>query len=208
MLVVYRQGWAGQKRVVSIPPQMLWLGVGSETVRSGGGFFGGGFGVQGAAEGMLGASVLNALTTRHREYTLLTVGATEANGTERTMVVGYRNLDESTLRDRLAQAIPNWVEPFVQKVLKSITSEEASGLELDATHGEVATMVARGMLTEDQAARLERALPPRTQADKPLPPPPAAGPSTASELQRLAELHQQGALTDAEFRAAKARILE
>lgn len=208
MLRVYRQGWAGEKPLAWIPPQMLWLGVGSQTVRSGGGFFGGGFGMQGAAEGMLEASVLNALTTRHREYTLLTVGATEANGTERTMVFGYRNIDESTLRDQLGQAIPNWVEPFVKNVLKLIASGESSESELDATHGEVATMVARGILTKDQAARLEHALPLRIQAEEPPPPRPEAATSTVSELQRLADLHQHGALTDAEFQTAKARILE
>jgi hypothetical protein len=40
------------------------------------------------------------------------------------------------------------------------------------------------------------------------PPPREAGPaSAADQLSQLAELHQQGALTDDEFTAAKARIL-
>ena len=42
------------------------------------------------------------------------------------------------------------------------------------------------------------------------PPPPAAAPAEddqATQLQNLAQLHQQGVLTDEEFAAAKAKIL-
>jgi Short C-terminal domain len=43
----------------------------------------------------------------------------------------------------------------------------------------------------------------------PAPPPPApsAGDSQTDELQRLANLHSQGVLTDEEFAAAKAKVL-
>jgi Short C-terminal domain len=46
--------------------------------------------------------------------------------------------------------------------------------------------------------------PPPQQAP---PPAPAAGPSVADQLQQIATLHQQGALSDDEFAAAKAKIL-
>jgi membrane protease subunit (stomatin/prohibitin family) len=36
---------------------------------------------------------------------------------------------------------------------------------------------------------------------------PAAAPDAAAELERLAALHQSGALTDEEFAAAKAKVL-
>jgi len=36
---------------------------------------------------------------------------------------------------------------------------------------------------------------------------PAAGPSITDQLQQIAALHQQGALTDEEFAAAKAKLL-
>jgi hypothetical protein len=40
------------------------------------------------------------------------------------------------------------------------------------------------------------------------PPPPAAAPAdSTAELERLAKLHESGALTDAEFAAAKSRLL-
>lgn len=38
-------------------------------------------------------------------------------------------------------------------------------------------------------------------------PPPAAGPSLLDQLNQLDALHQQGALTDNEFTAAKAKLL-
>jgi outer membrane murein-binding lipoprotein Lpp len=37
--------------------------------------------------------------------------------------------------------------------------------------------------------------------------PPPAGPSVADQLQQLADLHQQGVLSDDEFAAAKAKVL-
>ena len=39
------------------------------------------------------------------------------------------------------------------------------------------------------------------------PPPPDAGPSMMDQLGQLADLHNQGALTDEEFAAAKAKLL-
>jgi hypothetical protein len=41
----------------------------------------------------------------------------------------------------------------------------------------------------------------------PAAPPPAAATGTTAELERLAELHKSGALSDAEFAAAKSRLL-
>ena len=45
--------------------------AGPGNVTRGGGFIGGGFGIEGAAEGMLIASVLNAVTTRSSVQTIL-----------------------------------------------------------------------------------------------------------------------------------------
>jgi Short C-terminal domain/Domain of unknwon function (DUF3824) len=52
--------------------------------------------------------------------------------------------------------------------------------------------------------------PPQQQYQQPPPPPPQAapaGPSMLDQLNQLTELHTQGALTDAEFAAAKAKLL-
>jgi outer membrane murein-binding lipoprotein Lpp len=43
--------------------------------------------------------------------------------------------------------------------------------------------------------------------DAPPPAGPAAGPSVADQLQQIANLHQQGVLSDDEFAAAKAKLL-
>lgn len=53
--------------------------------------------------------------------------------------------------------------------------------------------------------------PQQQQYQQPPPPPPQqaapAGPSMLDQLNQLNELHQQGALSDAEFSAAKAKLL-
>ena len=49
--------------------------------------------------------------------------------------------------------------------------------------------------------------PPQQQYQPPPPPAPAQGPSMLDQLNQLTELHQQGALSDAEFAAAKAKLL-
>ena len=54
---------------------------------------------------------------------------------------------------------------------------------------------------DDRISQLEQPQAPPPQA------PPAAGPSVADQLQQIAALHQQGALTDDEFAAAKAKLL-
>ena len=58
---------------------VLALQVSGSTVRTNLGVFGGGFGVIGAAEGMLAATVINTLTTRTRQYAVLriTTGSSE-----------------------------------------------------------------------------------------------------------------------------------
>jgi len=60
---------------------------------------------------------------------------------------------------------------------------------------------------DDQNARidsLEQQAPPQQAPQEPAP---AAGPSLLDQLNQLDALHQQGALTDNEFTAAKAKLL-
>jgi Short C-terminal domain len=58
---------------------------------------------------------------------------------------------------------------------------------------------------EQQQAPMPQA--PPQQAYAPQEPAPAAGPSLLDQLNQLDALHQQGALTDNEFTAAKAKLL-
>lgn len=62
---------------------------------------------------------------------------------------------------------------------------------------------------QDQQAAAQYAPPPQQQYAPP-PPAPAAAPAgddLVAKIQELAQLHQQGILTDAEFAAAKQRLL-
>ena len=69
-----------------------------------------------------------------------------------------------------------------------------------------------GRVARRQAGRYEQQAPaPQPEYQQPAPPPPAAvAPAeddSMAELQKLAQLHTQGVLTDEEFSAAKAKIL-
>jgi hypothetical protein len=59
---------------------------------------------------------------------------------------------------------------------------------------------------EQQAYSQQQAPPPPQQAPPP-PAAPSAGQDTVAQLGQLAELHSSGALSDAEFAAAKAKLL-
>jgi hypothetical protein len=61
---------------------------------------------------------------------------------------------------------------------------------------------------QDQYGQQQYAPPQQQQyAPPPQQAAPAAGPSMTDQLQQIAALHQQGALTDDEFAAAKAKLL-
>jgi len=68
----------------------------------------------------------------------------------------------------------------------------------------------QGQAEDEQNQRIDdleqQQAPPEQQAP-PAAPPAAAGPSLLDQLNQLTTLHQQGALTDNEFTAAKAKLL-
>lgn len=63
----------GQTEHVSYPEVVSITISGPGRVTSGSGFIGGGFGVAGAVEGMVVATILNALTTRTKVHTILEI---------------------------------------------------------------------------------------------------------------------------------------
>jgi hypothetical protein len=113
-------------------------------VTTGGGVWGGGFGLKGAAEGMIVASVLNALTTRTKIHTVI-----------RYLAV---NLEAFFF---YSKATPDQLRVQLSKVLSFI-----------------------GPLA-----------------------PRSAGRDTISELERLAELHSAGVLSDEEFTTLTSKII-
>jgi hypothetical protein len=74
--------------------------AGSIRRRSGGGFVGGGFGAEGAAEGLLIATALNMLTTRTKIDTVLCI-----QGTYGEVFFHITTLTPEALRIRLSPAI-------------------------------------------------------------------------------------------------------
>lgn len=130
-------------------PDIHALQISGSTTHSNAGVFGGGFGVAGAAEGMLAASVINSFTSKTTVYSLVRIAA------------------------RTAEYV------FVSHVVDS------GSLEM--------------MLTPVQFRIREAQAGPSS--------PSIAAASVADELGKLAQLRDAGVLTDAEFSAAKARLL-
>ena len=121
-------------------------------VTAGGGAIGGGFGLMGAAEGMLAASVLNSLTTRHSIETYCEIRLKSAS---LILLCGH-----ASPRELWTHLLP-------------------------LTH-RIATA------TEDVARRMVQPVP---EAD------------LAGNLRELASLHEQGHLNEAEYSAAKGKLL-
>jgi hypothetical protein len=83
-----------------------------------------------------------------------------------------------------------------------------SGRQREAAAGAEADQDQRiADLEQQQAAPAQYQQPPPQAYQQPPPPPPPAGPSMIDQLNQLNELHQQGALSDGEFAAAKAKLL-
>lgn len=66
---------------------------------------------------------------------------------------------------------------------------------------------ARRRAAEQQAYTEQQAPPPQPAYAPPPPPPPAGGTDVVAELTKLSQLRDTGALSDAEFAAAKAKLL-
>lgn len=104
---------------------------GPGTVTSGGGFIGGGFGVEGALEGMAIAGVLNLLTTRNKIHTFITLIANFGE-----LHLHYGEMEPAALRMALAPVYvklrrldPTWLQSRLQ-ILES--EQEIGRLTEDA----------------------------------------------------------------------------
>lgn len=79
-----------------------------------------------------------------------------------------------------------------------------------ATMGAVANRQAQRQAEKQATAEQAYApgpVPPQQMAPPPPPPTQAAGSTMLAEIEKLAQLHSAGVLTDAEFAAAKAKLL-
>jgi hypothetical protein len=130
------------------------LQVEGHSIVKGGGFFGGGFGVTGALEGIAAAAALNAVTTKRRKWVTISLAAADGWVTLR-----YDGADESEVRGLL-----------------------------------------RPLADAAFAANQRRAQPPTAHHETP-------ETDIVTQLERLARLHETGALSDQEFVLAKNRLL-
>jgi hypothetical protein len=110
-------------------------------VTTGGGFVGGGFGVQGAAEGMAIATILNSLSTRTTVETIIDIVAEEAQ-----MI--FLNQEE-TPRD-----LGIWLSPIVGRIKASRRLAQETAVSASPTGVEqliaLADLHTRGLLTEEE----------------------------------------------------------
>ena len=150
---VYRSTMLREKRILSIPISQLRLGAYTKQITSGGGWRGGGFGIGSAMLGAAQAQLLNRLTTKTHEYTILGATAILPNGTERDAIFGFLNLDESDLRDKIQAALYPWAEGYVTAVLDH-PDAGAPRQDLSSIHTEIDRMQTFALLDASQSREL------------------------------------------------------
>lgn len=118
-----------------------------QSVTSGGGYFGGGFGVKGAAEGMLAAAVLNSLTTKRHKWVTIRIVA-QGGWVEIRLdnydILPVRNILRSLSDCVIANRSPN--EPSTQS--DQIATEHQ--LDLASQLKELAELHRSGALTDKE----------------------------------------------------------
>jgi hypothetical protein len=126
---------------IAIPyERVLQIGAGGRgAYQTGGGFVGGGFGLQGAAEGMGAAAALNALTTRTKVETVISVvyGDGELHFLSRTVTPQVLELELSGARSAIRRAqqasthVPQAATPDLAGQVRELAALKDRGL-LDA----------------------------------------------------------------------------
>jgi hypothetical protein len=114
-------------------------------VRTGGGFFGGGFGLQGAAEGMIVASVLNALTTRTKIHTVIRYTAVDAEA-----FFFYSKATPGDLRIKLSEVL--------SKIRRPVQQEQGTGTSTVSELERLVTLHREGALTDEEFGALKKKL--------------------------------------------------
>jgi hypothetical protein len=119
------------------------LQVSGSTIRSSLGVFGGGFGVIGAAEGMLAAAVINRLTRRTRQYAVLRIVTSTAE-----YVLSSTALDGSALALTLTP-----VQVAIRKARQAVRAgSTAPQFSIADELSKLARLHDEGILTEEEFA--------------------------------------------------------
>ena len=107
--------------------------AGPGTVTTGGGFVGGGFGVEGALEGMAVASILNAVTTKTKNHTFITLVANfgELHLHYSGMEPGALRVVLSSVFRKMRQSSPEWIKSrmFVLEAARSLGQIDDHAME-------------------------------------------------------------------------------
>ena len=149
-----RPGWASRgSRAAFTPVDVLYADVeeieigGPGARTTGGGFMGGGFGIQGAAEGMLIASALNMLTTKTKVDTLVCLRTSSAE-----LFMHHTTETPDALRIRLSQ---------VFNILRARAASTRRGVAGSASENVVeqlarlGDMLDRGLLSREEFEQLK-----------------------------------------------------
>lgn len=203
-------GYAG----VSWPITETEIVIGNMKLDSGGGFIGGGFGLEGAAIGMVVADVLNAVTAKRTDLALVTLAREHTSGAEQIVTLGYDQIDEIALREDITAIYPEWAEDWRASTMQSLAQREFDDpAAVQAAASTAWRMHERDLLTSESRDAMLALIDERSP-NIPMPTQPITETLTANgvptlvdQLAQLAELHDAGALTAEEFTAAKARLL-
>jgi len=205
--IYYKGLFGGLKKLYWSSFGKLEFFVGTVGVQTGGGWIGGGIGVGGAIRGAMTASVLNALTTQNREYAVLTVFDHDLeSGAYKSFSLGFLNIGEAELRNRLAEMMPDWTEPLVLQLKEcydQITDKDDAFQAIEVITG----LGERGIISQDQADRIFEHL--REVAPEAFPKPALETTSLSriEQLKILSDLRSSGALSEEEFQAEKRLLL-
>lgn len=138
---------------------------GPGTLSSGGGFVGGGFGVEGALEGMAVAAVLNALTTKSKIHTFVSLTTNIGE-----LHFHYGAMEPSALRIALAS-----VYAILRRLDPTWRQERIASLQSAQIHGDLSEAEFLRYTQRLGTPTIEVISPPPVDP-KSLPPPPIAGP--------------------------------
>ena len=134
---------------------------GPGTLKSGGGFVGGGFGVEGALEGMAIATVLNALTTKSKIHTFVSLITNIGE-----LHFHYGAMEPSALRIALAS-----VYATLRRLNSQWRRERAAALDFAQAQGALSAHEFLRLTSRLEAPTIEDSVPPPANPkDPPLPP--------------------------------------
>jgi Short C-terminal domain len=142
----------GSDPVVVAYPDIVALEIGGPgATSSGGGFAGGGFGVQGAAEGMLIATALNLLTTRSRVDTVICLQTQSAE-----LFLHTSRTTPDALRMRLSQVFTA-LRAQAPEPMPTAPAVQATAPEVDPVERlhRLSELLEKGLISRDEFDRLK-----------------------------------------------------